>query len=104
MIRILLVNSDEQQGAELASALRSAGIIVSLTSALPSSLGGKFDAVLMDLSRNSEREWSVLDGLFKMTAIDPINPPILCTSRMAPNAGTKLKVELRGARMAFYGG
>jgi DNA-binding response OmpR family regulator len=106
VIRVLLIESDEQSASALASAMKYR-YFVALCAAKLRAIeavdinGGDFDVVILDLSADRREDWGILEHLCRRVAGKAIAPAILCFSRVYKGARMRLEAQRKGARFIY---
>ena len=107
MARILLLDSNEQRAQALAAFLMSARHSVTVCAAKLRGLHElesaevPFDIVILDLTENGNEDWHALDLIRRAEGLAMAAPMILCISSAYRGAQFRLRVERRGARLAY---
>ena len=107
MVRILILDPDENHAGALALALTQRNFAVTMAP-LDEAAGapldqplGEFAVIVLDLSLDRPTDWELLDSVSKLVRSEVSRPMVLCLSRVYRGPGTKLAVERRGARLVY---
>jgi CheY-like chemotaxis protein len=108
MAKILLLGPEAGDAARLLPKLESHGYSVTECASSLNALSrfaknaANFDVVLIDISRERQEDWKLLDTLCTLRIAAQKPPAIICTSRTY-RPRLRMEVERRGARLVIYG-
>ena len=107
MGRILLMNFDEQRGAELADALRRLHHSVLISASRLSYRGAlqrsnsNVDLVIINFSQNEPYALALMEEIVEQRTFSGVHVMILCVMRVYRGPQLQLKLERKGARVEY---